>query len=187
MSLPPPPPDLPERVGRLAMVARWKPLHLGQVAALDGLMRRADQVVVGIGSSNRYDLRNPFTAAETRAMLRLHLPTDLPIIDVPDLGDGPRWAAMVHDMLGELDLFVTANPWVWSLLVDTYTLCHPVHLVPVDRRVPIDGTMVRRAIARDEPWQELVPPAVADFMEDRGLVARFRREFGRATLDADLR
>lgn len=186
MPAPPPPPDLPARVGRVAMIARWKPLHRGQVAVLDGLRARAGRLAIGIGSSNRLDLRNPFSAAETRAMLRLHLPEEVPLLDVPDLGDGPRWAAMVREMLGELDLFVTANPYVWSLLRDTWPLCHPVHLVAPDRRVPIDGTMVRVAMARGEGWRELVTPEVAAFLDAHGLVDRFRRDFGAATLAAAL-
>jgi len=180
--LPPPPPDLPERVGRMAMIARWKPLHLGQTAALDGLLARAEELTIGIGSANRLDLRNPFTAVETATMLRLHLGDRAQLVEVPDLGDGPRWADMVCEMLGELDLFVTANPWVWSLLRGRYRLCHPVHLVPPARRVPIDGTAVRLAMARGEDWRALVPPAVADWLEAQGLVDRFRRDFGAATL-----
>ena len=33
-----------------------------------------------------------------------------------------------------------------------------------------------------EEWKNLVPPAVAAYLQDRGLVERFRREFGLATL-----
>lgn len=186
MPLPPPPPDLPWRLGRVAMIARWKPLHLGQLAVLDALVERADALTIGIGSSNKLDLRNPFTAAETAQMLRLHLPPTVTLVEVPDLGNGPRWTAMVRELLGELDLFVTANPYVWSLLRDTWPLCHPVHLVPPDRRVPIDGTMVRVELARGPAWRELVSPQVAAWLDEPGRIERFRRDFGAATLAAAL-
>lgn len=168
------------------MIARWKPLHRGQVAVLDALQARSDALSIGIGSSNKLDLRNPFTAAETAAMLRLHLPPAVRLLEVPDLGNGPRWTAMVRELLGDLDLFVTANPYVWSLLKDTWPLCHPVHLVPPDRRVPIDGTMVRVEMARGEGWRALVSPAVEQHLDRHDLVARFRRDFGAATLAAAL-
>jgi nicotinic acid mononucleotide adenylyltransferase len=60
-----------------------------------------------------------------------------------------------------------------------------VELLPRDRWVAVDGTTVRRAMARGEAWRELVPPAVAELIERRGLDDRFRREFGLATLALD--
>ena len=61
----------PPRLAALGMVARWKPVHLGHAAVLRGLMAAAPRVVLGIGSANRYDVRSPFTPAETRDMIRL--------------------------------------------------------------------------------------------------------------------
>jgi nicotinamide-nucleotide adenylyltransferase len=178
---------LPARLGRVAMIARWKPVHIGHAAILEALVDRADRVVIGIGSSNRYDASNPFSAAETRDMIRAVLVgrTNLDIVDVPDLGHGPRWRAMVVEMLGALDLFVTANGYVRSLLCDTYPVVHPVRLVAPDRRVAIDGTTVRRAMARGDDWRPLVPPGVARLLEEGGLVERFRRDFGLETLALD--
>lgn len=174
-------------VDRVAMIARWKPVHRGHAAVLEGLSRAARHVVVGIGSSNVYDVKNPFTADETRAMLRVVI-GDAPhveIVDVPDLGHGPRWRAMVVDMLGPLDAFFTANAYVKSLLEHDYRVVHPVRLVAPDSRVAIDGTMVRRAIAAGQDWRALVTPAIAEHLEAHGLVDRFVREFGEATLSAE--
>ena len=175
------------RPARLAMIARWKPVHLGHAAVLEALTAAADHVVVGIGSANRYDLSNPFTATETAEMIRIALGDreNYEILEVPDLGHGPRWRAMVVEMLGPLDLFVTANAYVRSLLEGDYRVVHPAGLVPPERRVAVDGTLVRRHMARGESWRELVPPEIADFLETRGLVDRFRREFGLATLALD--
>jgi nicotinamide-nucleotide adenylyltransferase len=88
-------------------------------------------------------------------------------------------------MFGTLDLFVTANSYVRGLLEHDYRVVHPALLVPPDRRVPVDGTLVRRAMARGEDWETLVPPPVAAILRDRALVDRFRREFGLATLALD--
>lgn len=159
------------------MIARWKPPHLGHSAVLRALVRHAQVVTVGIGSSNRYDAENPWTAAETREMLELVVP-GLRVLEVPDLGHGPRWRAMVVDLLGPLDMFVTANRYVRDLLQADYRVIHPVHLVPEEERVAIDGTMVRRAMLAGEDWRPLVPPEVASWLDARGLVDRFRREFG---------
>lgn len=166
------------------MIARWKPVHLGHAAILETLCARADRVVVGIGSSNKYDVANPFTAAESRTMIGLVLAErgNYEVLDVPDLGHGPRWRAMVVGMLGSLDAFVTANAYVRSLLENDYRVLHPLELLPVERRVRASGTLVREAMARGEAWDELVPPVVARWLEAKGIVERFRIEFGLATL-----
>ena len=170
------------------MVARWKPVHLGHAAVLEALLERADEVVIGIGSSNRYDVRNPFTPEESADMIRRVLGERggrCELIQVPDLGDGPRWREMVAGLLGPLDLFVTANAYVRDLLQEVYPVIHPVRLIPPERRIALDGTAVRKAMARGEGWRDLVPPPVAAFIDEQGLAARFRREFGLATLALD--
>lgn len=161
------------------MIARWKPVHLGHAAVLQALVEKADDVIIGIGSSNKYDERNPFTPQESRDMIELVLKNRrYTVVEVPDLGHGPRWRAMVLDMLGPLDLFVTANDYVKSLLENDYQVVHPVTLVAPRDRHKIDATMVRAAMARNEDWESLVPAAVARYLNENGLVERFRREFG---------
>src|SRR5262245_32953327 len=116
---------------RMAIVARWKPVHLGHAAVLGGMLSVAETVLIGIGSSNRYDAQNPFTAVETADMLRLVLTgrENFTLLEIPDLGDGPRWRAMVRDLLGPLDLFVTANDYVHELMREVYEIVHPVAFV----------------------------------------------------------
>jgi nicotinamide-nucleotide adenylyltransferase len=172
------------KVGRIGMVARWRPVHLGQAAVLQALCNRADEALIGIGSANRYNLRNPFTAEETMAMIRLALDgrDNYTLFPIPDLDDGPRWRKMIMEMFGPLDLFVTENPYVTSLLAQDYTVIRPVYLIPDDKIIAINGTMVRRAMAEGEGWQEMVPSAVADYITQNQLDQRFRREFGLQTL-----
>ena len=173
------PPPGPLR--RIAMVARWRPVHRIHAAILRGLCQRADRVVIGIGSSNRYNAANPFTPAETAEMIRLVVPDmedRLELLEIPDLGDGPRWAEMVRHMMAPLDLFVSANAWVRDLVAEFWPVVHPIHFIPEQQRAPISGTRVRQAMARDEAWQELVPGEVAAYIQSQELDTRLRLEFG---------
>ncbi len=166
---------------KIAMIARWKPVHRGQAAVLRGLRAAAGTVIIGIGSSNRYNARNPFTLAETEEMLAITLGQreNISMLPIPDLDDGPRWRLMVRDMLGDdLDLFVTDNPYVANLLTEFYPIERPVAFVPLNERIRVNGTMVRQAIARGEDWQALVPPEIAEYISSRKLDERIRREFG---------
>ena len=166
------------------MVARWKPVHLGHAAVLRDLCERAERALIGIGSANRYDARNPFTVDETADMIRLVLDgrENYQLVPVDDLGDGPRWRLQVLELFGVLDLFVTANPYVASLLGADYRVVRPLTLVAESDRVPVDGAMVRRELARGGDWRSLVPPEVARYLANRALDDRFRREFGLQTL-----
>jgi nicotinamide-nucleotide adenylyltransferase len=167
-----------ERVG---LVCRWKPVHRGHAALLESLCEKAGHVLVGLGSPNVRDARNPFTAEESARMIELVLRprfSNFELVLVPDLGDGPRWAKLVQELFGPLDLFVSENAWVRELMAPVYRLAHPAELVPRERHTPIDGTLVRRVMALGADWRGLVPPAVADYLDREGLVARFRREFG---------
>lgn len=172
---------------RIAMIARWKPVHLGHLPVLHALCQCAEQAFIGIGSSNRYNARNPFTLEETTEMLNLALAghVNYVLVPVPDLDDGPRWRLMVRDIFGPLDAFVTANPYVASLLREDYLLLRPVALVSPEARVAVDGTMVRRELARGGDWRALVPPEIVDYIITHHLDERFRREFGLETLALD--
>ncbi len=136
-------------------------------------------MVVGIGSANRRDARNPFTAWESARMIeRVLRPRfgNFELISVLDLDDGPRWAEMVRGIFGELDLFVTANERVRDLLSPIYRVVHPASLVPREQHVAVDGTMVRAAIARGAGWRTLVPEGVATLLDEEGLIERYRAE-----------
>ena len=176
-----------DRFDRIGMVARWQPVHRGHVPVLTALCDRAAHAIIGVGSSNRHNLRNPFTLEERTDMIRLALAGrgNYTLVPVPDLDDGPRWRAMVIDLFGSLDLFVTDNPYVSSLLEADYQVIRPVKLVPTDKRVAVSGTMVRKEMARGDGWRELVPDEVADYIVTRQLDDRFRREFGLEALAMD--
>jgi nicotinamide-nucleotide adenylyltransferase len=170
------------------VIGRWQPLHVGQARVLEALAALpARHLVLVVGSSDRHEPRNPFTTSERIEMLRMALGEDARwrIVAVPDLDDGQRWTALLSGLVGAVDLLVTDNPYVRSLVATRCKVIRPVDLLPRDRWVAVDGTTVRRAMARGEAWRELVPPAVAELIKRRGLDDRFRREFGLATLALD--
>ncbi len=175
----------------LALIGRFKPLHAGAYALLAAACEQADRVIIGIGSSNKYNLRNPFTPDEVAGMIDVALQpryTNYRLLRIPDFAhlpeyaDGKCWASYVGEQFGPLDAFVSGNPFVQNLLRDTYRIIEPGALVPRERWILLRATEVRRAIAQMVPWEHLVPVPVADYLKKNGLVYRFQREFGLQTL-----
>lgn len=180
-----------KKYGRVGLVGRFKPLHNGAAALLESACEFSEYVVIGIGSSNKYNLRNPFTPEETKGMIDSFLSgkySNYEVIFVPDFAhipefrDGQKWREYVNENFGKLDYFVSGNDFVRNLLKEDYEIIHPGDFVPKERHVLLRATKVRYEIAKHGEWKNLVPEKVADYLESNGLIERFRKEFGLQTL-----
>lgn len=176
---------------RVGFIGRFKPFHLGAAMALEALCGIADEVIIGLGSSNKYNLRNPFTAEESQEMVDAFLKprfSNYKFVKVPDFGhikkysDGKKWKSAVKELFGSLDIFVSGNDYVIGLLKDEYKIERPVSFVHKEKQVPIKATLVRVAMAQGDDWKRLVPKETAAYLESKGLAERFRKEFGLETL-----
>jgi nicotinamide-nucleotide adenylyltransferase len=180
-------------LGKVGFIGRFKPLHLGAANMLDDLCEQAEEVIIGIGSSNKHNCDNPFTVEESEAMVRRYLGGrhgNYTIVPIPDFGhlpeykDGSRWKEEVLSKFGPLDHFITGNGYVRRLLQDTYAIIEPSAVVTAHRKVFVSGSIVRYAMASGDPWEHLVPQAVSSYLQENGIVERFRKEFGLQTLAA---
>jgi len=180
---------------RLGFIGRFKPLHKGAALALETLCEKAEHVIIGIGSANKYNMRNPFTAEESGDMIDLFLSQrfdNYEIMYIPDSGhipeynDGQQWRRTVRQAFGELDYFASGNDYVKSLLGNDYNLIHPASLIPKEKQMFVKATQVRVAMARNENWQQYVPGTVANYLQQNNLVERFQKEFGLETLASAL-
>lgn len=184
-----------KQYNRVGVIGRFKPLHNGGAVLLEAICEQAEHVVIGLGSSNKHNVRNPFTSEESQAMVAAFLSSravpeqQYEFLHVPDFGhipefaNGQKWREYVKDHFKELDAFISGNSYVSALLKDDYRVVPAVTLVPEEKRIPIKGTMVRREMAKGtEAWKEMVPAVVRDYLLENNLVERFRREFGLQTL-----
>jgi nicotinamide-nucleotide adenylyltransferase len=177
---------------KIGLIARFKPLHLGAAAMLETVCEQASSVTIGIGSANKYSARNPFTAEECEGMVRAFLAdkyTNFSIVQIPDSAhlpggeDGKLWKEDIREAYGQLDVFVTGNPYVAELLHDTYRIIHPAEIIPSHKHIPLCATDVRLLMAKNnDDWERLVPSAVATYIRTNELDVRFRREFGLETI-----
>lgn len=159
---------------------------------LEAICCLAAEAIIGIGSSNKYDLRNPFTAEETEKMIQAYLAprfSNFQMVRIPDFGhlpeyaDGQMWKNYVIKTFGILDFFVSGNPYTSKLLQEDYKILHPKEIIPPEKYVSLRATKVRMEMANNSDcWKELVPVEVADYLIKSSLLERFQREFGEETL-----
>lgn len=168
----------------IGIIGRFKPLHNGGAAMLDAIAAETQELVIGIGSANKYGVRNPFTAQETEEMIRAYRAAPTRFAHIPDYGDATAWVDHIRGEFGDLDAIVSGNPYVTQLLSPHYHIIHPNSIIPAEKQSPIHSTHVRLAMAKDDGWETLVPPAVAQYLREHGLVERFQREFGAETIQS---
>jgi nicotinamide-nucleotide adenylyltransferase len=174
----------------LGIIGRFKPFHNGGFSLLESACKNSKHVIIGIGSSNKHNIRNPFTAKETKEMIKLALKefSNYDFVYIPDFAqihdfeDGYKWKEYVLEKFGKLDCLISGNGFVREQLKDDYKLLYPYEIIPEEKRFNIRATDVRIEIARFGDWKKLVPSAVSLYLENNGLIERFRNEFGLRTL-----
>lgn len=180
-----------KQFARLGTIGRFKPLHEGAARMLDTLCEASDNLIIVIGSANKYDARNPFTISETTDMIDTYLRTHTSNYEfrfihdyghLPEYRDGSKWREEILTTLREVDAIVTGNPYVKSLLEKDFDIIHPADLVPETKHIRVSGSIVRNLLARGDEWKTLVPSSVSDYITNRGLDKRFRKEFGLETI-----
>jgi len=173
---------------RLGMIGRFRPVHNDHATLLRKACDLADNVIIGIGSTNKYDARNPFTPQETREMIQAVLAprTNYEFRFIPDFGDqdeyrnGQRWTDEVAAQFGSLDAFLTGNPYVAELVGSQYRVLHPMEILGPTVRPRIKGSMMRDVL-RTEGYAADLPPEVNRYLAEHHIIDRFRHEFGMAT------
>jgi nicotinamide-nucleotide adenylyltransferase len=184
-----------KRFARAGAILRAQPLHLGGASMLDAICENAEQAIIGVGSANKHNVRNPFTAEERIEMLDAYLRprhSNYRLVAVPDFAhipeyrDGTKWKEHVVGTYGDLDCFISGNEDVTRLLGEKYQVIHPAALIPHEQQVKLRATQVRIAMAQGREWRQLVPEEVAQYIEGHKLDERFRKEFGLQTLAYEL-
>lgn len=176
-----------QEYNQLGFIGRFRPFHIGAFELLYTGCKKAQEVIIGIGSANKYNERNPFTANEAQEMidaaLKPHV-SNYRFVQIPDSGhlpggeNGKIWIPTIKREFGTLDAMVSGNPYVQSLLANHYKTIQPKEIMQPQALIPIKATIVRNALVNDANWQQYVPPQVATYIQQNGLDRRIREEFG---------
>lgn len=155
-----------------------QPVHNGHMEVIKQILSEVDEIVIGIGSAQlSHELKDPFTAGERVLMMNQALaeidvdPSKYYIIPMQDINFNAIWPSHVKMLTPPFDIVYSGNPLVKQLFEEEgYEVRQP----PLYDRVHLSGTEVRRRILNDENWEELVPNATVELIEEIKGVERIR-------------
>lgn len=158
---------------------RFNPPHSGHLQVIKHLLaRECSELVVAIGSAlASHEPRNPFTGGERLLMLKAMLEEaglaeKCVIVQVPDVvGSYAATANNVLLLAPKFDVVFTNR----KVIADLFTgYGFAVKSFPDFEKTKYSSTNVREAMLGNKSWKQLVPPAVAEWLEENGGVQRMR-------------
>lgn len=160
------------------LIGRFQPFHMGHLHAIRYIHQRHESFVIGLGSAfESHTLRNPFTAAERMKMIFLALDEEgisrnrYYIVPIPDTDIHYTWVSLVKMLVPEFDVVYSNDPLTITLFKEHGI---KVERIPFFNREVYSGEEFRRRVINDEPWEDLVPKAVAEYLKVTGVVKRIK-------------
>jgi nicotinamide-nucleotide adenylyltransferase len=160
---------------RILFIGRFQPFHSGHLEAMRYLSRMGD-VLIAVGSAQYAGtFRNPFAYAERELMIKAALDEAgmpfLDIVPVKDIHNHQRWAEHVQASIPAYESIFTNSE------IDRRIFEFAGERVMKEwyfERERYEGKKVREALAAGKGWRELVPPAVAKYLEEINAEERLR-------------
>lgn len=151
---------------------------MGHLDAIKNALQNIDELVIVIGSAQySHNSHNPFTAGERLVMVHQSLVeagvdiSKLWIVPVPDVHLHMLWVSAVEGYTPKFKLVFSNEPLTRRLFMEAgYTV---KDLPLFDRQLYI-STLIRARMVKGDNWRELVPEAVAKFIEEIDGVNRIR-------------
>jgi nicotinamide-nucleotide adenylyltransferase len=169
-------------------IGRFQPFHKGHLATVKFALGRVDQLVIVVGSAQKsHEPRNPFTAGERIRMIKESLDADnevdlrrILIIPVPDIDVHSLWTHQVDLLVPKYDV-VFAND-LFTLMLFREEGVNAIE-APLHRRNEMEATEIRRRMAAQENWEDLVPKPVSKVINEINGIERIKTIFQRDMLD----
>lgn len=160
------------------LIGRMQPVHNGHIQIIKQILDEVDEIIIGIGSAQlSHELKDPFTAGERIVMITQALAEEgidasrYYIIPMQDINFNAIWVSHVKMLTPPFSIVYSGNPLVKQLFSEEG---FEVRQPPLYDRLHLSGTEVRKRILEDENWQELVPKATVDVLNEINGIERIK-------------
>jgi len=147
-------------------IGRFQPFHNGHLKVVEELSKQYSEVIIGVGSSQYSNtIDNPFSSDERELMIKRSLKDkgikNYKIISIPDIHNPPQWADHVLSICSDFDVVISNNSFTKKLFEEKN---YEVKKTQLYNKKEFSGKEIRRRIANDESWQDLVPKPVFEII-----------------------
>ena len=158
------------------LIGRFQPFHLGHLDAVLFGLARIDNLLICIGSSNKYnEKKNPFSATERREMILSSIEPSIisriKIFNVPDIGNHEQWTFEIDQIVPKYDVVFSNDDFTKNLF--EIRQINVIQVILKDRE-KFSGTNVRQLILDDENWQDLVPEGTRKVLDKINAIDRLK-------------
>ncbi|MDO8643134.1 MAG: nicotinamide-nucleotide adenylyltransferase [Candidatus Woesearchaeota archaeon] len=157
-------------------IGRFQPFHNGHLALIKEMLKEVKTLHIVVGSAQHIGTKeNPFSADERREMIRAALTEagikNVDITPVPDIIWHSKYVEHIKTFVPHFDIvYVAENKHLEELFSAAGCKIKTHHRID-----SIMGTEIRNRMAKKEPWEHLVPPAVANYLKKIGGQERVRK------------
>ena len=158
---------------KVVYAGRFQPFHNGHLSVVKWILGQAKEVTIVIGSMQEYSqTRHPLTYRQRKEIIEKSLAAEnivnCRVVGMPDFLSDVAWGKKFLEVTGfEADQAValTSNAWAQESLkkIGVTVMVHPMFLYN------LSATSVRKRIADNHNWEELVPKPCAEYLKANGL------------------
>lgn len=159
------------------VVGRFQPFHKGHLWLVNSVIKECQELIIVVGSAQfNYLYTDPFTAGERilmihTALLESRIPAErVYIIPVINDENNSTWYARLSTLIPEFHVLYSGNEFVKCLVGTRVTIQTPKF---AKKRI-YNGSNIRNLIAREKPWNHLVPSSVALLIEKADGIRRIQ-------------
>lgn len=151
------------------VIGRFQPFHKGHEYLFKKAFEHCEKVIIGIGSSNRRNKNNPWSAKERRLMLKKFIDENnyhdrvTKILNLDDNPDDDVWFKNLYKKTGTFDVTLGNNEWNNEIIKR-----HGIDAIytGIFNREELEGFKIRKLIREKKPWKNRVPSYIIRFIRD---------------------
>src|SRR3972149_8160768 len=152
------------------LIGRFQPFHFGHLYLIKQALKKADKLIIGVGSSNITDVNNPLNWRSREKILKAVFYKEkienkiIKIVPLDDFFDDKKWFDNVAKRVGKFDLVVGNNDWVNRIMKKGG---YKILTVPYFKRYLYEGEKIRRLLVSEGKWQSRVPVYLVRYIEEK--------------------
>jgi nicotinamide-nucleotide adenylyltransferase len=155
-------------------IGRFQPFHLGHISVIKKAVAECDRLFIGIGSSEaNYLPANPFTCSERFRMIEAALDSvKIPrekyeIVTIRNIDNFALWVRHLELYIPPFERVYTGSDTVKYLFEEENRNSKISHeIVSVKKELAVSGTKIRSLMLEGGNWEILVPPPVAELINN---------------------